>query len=147
MGIVQFEPPCGFSKNMSSKKRVKHLNIIISHIFSEFFWNSSICEIDTPKIKPLLKSPVLLGLRTPLVFYRAPPMATFDQYSAHAHAVLKIVSWLMSFMRTSFMSFTGIHAKLWKSSTPFLQRQSGYWICYLFLSLPSKLCKSKKDPC
>ena len=38
----QFEPPCGFSNNVSSKERVKRwffgtFNIIISHIFPENF--------------------------------------------------------------------------------------------------------------
>ena len=38
----QFNPPCGFSKNVSFKERVKPwlfwtFNIIISHIFSEIF--------------------------------------------------------------------------------------------------------------
>ena len=38
LGVGQFEPPCGFSKNISSKKRVKPgffvtFNIIISPIF------------------------------------------------------------------------------------------------------------------
>ena len=35
-------PPCGFSKNVSSKERVRHwffvtFNVIISHIFPEYF--------------------------------------------------------------------------------------------------------------
>ena len=41
-GGGQFEPPCGFSNNVSSKERVKRcffgtFNIIISHIFPENF--------------------------------------------------------------------------------------------------------------
>ena len=42
LGEGQFNPPCGFSKNVSSKEKVKPcffvtFNIIISHIFLENF--------------------------------------------------------------------------------------------------------------
>ena len=41
-GEGQFDPPCGFSKNVSSKERVKPwsfvtFNIILKHIFPESF--------------------------------------------------------------------------------------------------------------
>ena len=41
-GGCQFDPPCAFSKNLSSKERVKpwffvNFNIIISYIFPEYF--------------------------------------------------------------------------------------------------------------
>ena len=41
-GRGQFQPPCGFSKNVSSRERVKpwflvNFNIIISHIFPKNF--------------------------------------------------------------------------------------------------------------
>ena len=42
----EFDPPCGFAKNVSSKERVKPwsfvtFNMIISHIFQEKFIETS----------------------------------------------------------------------------------------------------------